>query len=336
MKLMIQVIRNLLFVIGMLFAFQSLADDKPVNNAPPAPVVKVGAYITSIYDIDIPGKKFTITAWLWATYDPNELPRGVKDYKFYNYIEFTNARSWEVSEIERFVLTNSDGTEHSMSKIVAVINQDWDMTDFPFDKQELKINIESVELDSKGLEYVPDTEASKLSDDFKLTEWRTGQFEVRAFDYEYDTTFGQENVERASYPRFQIIIPLERHGSRIFWTYYLGFFVSYIVIITLYFFNKNQIEARVGIIVSAIFATVGNKYSIDLLLPSMNTFTLSDLIQVLTFSIVAIGLFNTVAIAWGNGKEKAKVLVNRIDAVMTSLIAVGYPSILAYAVFMTP
>lgn len=46
--------------------------------------IPVGIYITSLYDLDIPEKKFTVSAWIWSTYNPALLP---EEYKFHNKIE---------------------------------------------------------------------------------------------------------------------------------------------------------------------------------------------------------------------------------------------------------
>src|SRR6187402_729076 len=108
--------------------------------------IPVGIYITSLYALDIPEKKFTVSAWIWSTYDPALLS---EDYKFYNKIEITNARTWEIIENENFTIKNSDGTVHTMTKFTAEINQEWNVKYFPFDKQDVTINIESIEMDSK-------------------------------------------------------------------------------------------------------------------------------------------------------------------------------------------
>ncbi len=294
--------------------------------------IPVGIYITSLYALDIPEKKFTVSAWIWSTYDPKLLP---EDYKFYNKIEITNARSWSIIENENFTIENADGTRHSMTKFTAEINQNWNVKYFPFDKQDVTINIESIELDSKQIKFVPDRENSLLSDDLELSGWNVSPIQMRSFDYKYPTTFGIQSGAKGIYPRMSFVIPIERNGDRIFWTYFLGFFVSYIIICILYFFNGEMIESRVGLIMTALFACVGNKYTIDLLLPSNDVFTLSDLIQVASFFIVGVGLLSSVMIVYLM-KKGIEALAYKIDLLITWAVTIGYPVVILYGVLMAP
>lgn len=294
--------------------------------------IPVGIYITSLYALDIPDKKFTVSAWIWSTFDPVLLP---EDYKFHNKIEITNARTWEIIENENFTIKNSDGTVHTMTKFTAEINQDWNVKYFPFDKQDVTINIESIELDSKQIKFVPDTANSLVSDELELPGWIVSPIQLRSFDYKYPTTFGIQSGAKGIYPRMSFVIPIERNGTRIFWTYFLGFFVSYIIICILYFFNGELIESRVGLIMTALFAVVGNKYTIDLLLPSNDVFTLSDLIQVASFIIVGIGLLSSVMIVYLM-KKGGEQLAYRIDLFITWLVTIGYPLVIFYGVLTAP
>ena len=292
--------------------------------------IPVGIYITSLYDLDIPARKFTVSAWIWSTYNPALLP---EDYKFFNKIEITNARTWSTIENENYTIKNSDGTVHTMTKFTAEINQNWNVKYFPFDRQEMVISVESVDLDSRQIEFVPDTVNSMVGDELILSGWNILPIQIRGFDYKYPTTFGIKSGAKGVYPRMSFVVPIERYGHRIFWTYFLGFFVSYIIICILHFFGGELIESRVGLIMTALFACVGNKYTVDLLLPSNDVFTLSDLIQVASFIIVGIGLLSSVmlVVLMKKGMEQ---LAHRIDRVITWAIALGYPVVMVYGVSM--
>ncbi|GAA6135365.1 hypothetical protein NBRC116188_21550 [Oceaniserpentilla sp. 4NH20-0058] len=322
-------LNKLLLILTCLFAFSlSAYGQEVVVDDSERVEIPVGLYVTSLYDLDMAEKKYTITAWIWSTYDPQLMP---KDFKFFNRIEITNARNWAILETENFTIDNPDGTKHSMTKFTAEVNQDWDLTYFPFDKQFITLNIESVELDSTFMKYVPDTENSMLSDNLDLIGWYVKPIQVRSFDYKYPTTFGLQSGAKGVYPRISVVIPMERDGTRMFWTYFLGFFVSYVIISILYFFNRTSLDSRVGLIMSALFACVGNKYTIDILLPSNSVFTLSDLIQIATFFIVGVGLLSSVMILQLMKWER-KELAYKIDFAITMLVIVGYPSIIAYGV----
>jgi hypothetical protein len=321
------------FLLGFLLFAALCTKAEEIDYASDSRIeIPVGIYITSLYDLDIPEKKFTISAWIWSTYDPKLLP---EDYKFYNKIEMTNARSWEIIENENFTIDNPDGTRHSMTKFTAEINQDWNVKYFPFDQQNMTLNIESIELDSTQIKFVPDRGNSRVSDELELSGWHVSPIQIRSFDYKYPTTFGIQSGAQGIYPRMSFVIPIERYGSRIFWTYFLGFFVSYIIICILIFFNGELIESRIGLIMTALFACVGNKYTIDLLLPSNDVFTLSDLIQVASFIIVGVGLLSSVLIVVLM-KKGMELVAHRIDLFITWAVTLGYPLAILYGVSMAP
>jgi hypothetical protein len=327
-----QLISRLLCVIFLSLISLALTAEEIEYESENRIEIPVGIYITSLYALDIPEKKFTVSAWIWSTYDPARLP---EDYRFYNKIEITNARSWEIIENENFTIKNSDGTVHTMTKFTADINQNWDVKYFPFDKQNVTINIESIELDSKQIKFVPDTANSMVSDELQLSGWTIAPIQIRSFDYKYPTTFGIQSGAKGIYPRMSFVIPIERNGTRIFWTYFLGFFVSYIIICLLYFFSGELIESRVGLIMTALFACVGNKYTIDLLLPSNDVFTLSDLIQVASFIIVGIGLLSSVMLVVLM-KRGAEHLAHKIDFAITWVVTIAYPAVILYGVMVAP
>ncbi len=331
MRIHTQLIGKFIGCVLLLLAFSARAEEV-VYEGKNRIEIPVGVYVTSLYALDIPDKKFTVSAWIWPTYDPKLLP---EDYKFYNKIEITNARSWSIIDTENFTIQNDDGTIHTMTKFVADINQDWDIKYFPFDQQNVTINIESVELDSAKIKFVPDMKNSLLSDNLTLSGWSLLPIDIRAFDYKYPTNFGIQSGAKGVYPRMSIVIPIERHGNRIFWTYFLGFFVAYVIISLLYFFNETMFESRVGLIMSALFACVGNKYTVDISLPSTDVFTLSDLIQVASFVIVGIGLFSSVMVVLLT-KKGLQQLAYRIDLVVTWAVIIAYPSVIYYGVLMAP
>ena len=322
--------RTAICAVAFLLLLPAMAEETHINSDSRIKI-PIGVYVTSLYNLDIPNKSFTIKAWIWSTYDPKKMPNS---FKFYNKIEFTNARDWHIIESENFTIDNLDGTRHTMTKFTANINQDWDIRHFPFDQQTMMLKIESIELDSYAIQYVPDMKNSLISDDLVLSGWDISPIQIRSFDYKYPTTFGLQNGTRGIYPRMTVTIPITRDGTRIFWTYFLGFFVAYVIISILPFFNRTMIDSRVGLIMSALFACVGNKYTIDLLLPSNAVFTLSDLIQVATFIIVGLGLLSSVMIVLLSKKGKQE-LAYRIDTCMNIGIIFGYPMVIYIGVMQT-
>jgi hypothetical protein len=172
-----------------------------------------------------------------------------------------------------------------------------------------------------------------VSNDFSLNGWRISPLQLESLIYQYPTTFGIEDSTKGTYSRLIVKIPIERNGLRLFLTVFLGFFISYVIIITLVMLDKDMLSNKISLIMTALFATVGNKHIIDNYFPTQTAFSLSDLIQVATFIIVAVGLINTVTVIKlvKNGRE---TFANRLDYLTFILIAPTYPIVIAAGVYL--
>lgn len=297
--------------------------------------IPVGIFVTSIYGLNFAGERYSVVFWAWATYHPQQIKTvtGGHDYVFLDHIEIVNAQERKLSPTEQYIVNHPDGSQYVIGKFAATLNQNWDVSHFPFDKQTLKIVIESVELDSNILKFVPDVKNSLVSNDFSLNGWRIAPIQLKNFIYQYPSTFGIEDSTKGMFSRLVVEIPIERNGLRLFLTIFLGFFISYVIIITLVMLDKEMLSNKISLIMTALFATVGNKHIIDNYFPTQTTFSLSDLIQIATFIIVAMGLINTVIVIRliKNGKE---TFAGRLDYLTFILIAPTYPTVIAIGVYL--
>jgi len=293
----------------------------------------VGVFVTSIYDLDFTGEKYSAVFWVWATYDPEIFGDVVEgEYVFFDRIEIVNAQEKNLSPTEQYVIDNPDGSQYAIAKFSATLNQNWEVRHFPFDRQMLRIKIESVGIDCSTIHFVPDLENSLVSSDFSLSGWKISPIQLEGLAYEYPSTFGDPNGAKGVYPRMLVSVPLEREGARIFVTAFLGFFVAYIIIAMLVILDKEMLSDRLSLIMTALFAAIGNKYTIDFFFPTQVHFSLSDLIQVATFAIVAVGLINTVIIIRlvKLGRDE---LARKLDRWVFMVVTPAYPMIVLAGVY---
>lgn len=259
-----------------------------------APIeIPVGIFVTSIYGIDFHSEQFTVTFWLWTTFPTETMNEMMGEgYKGFNQIEIINAQNRVISPTDQFVVPNpSNGTTYAIAKFTATINQHWDVRNFPFDRQNLSIIFESVGIQSNVINFVPDIQNSLVSEELNINGWVIEDLRMDALNYEYRSTFGDPSGQIGNYPRIVATIPLRRIGFRLFINSFLGFFISYVIISLIYFL---EVDSRIGLIMTAIFAAVGNKYTMDTYFPNQSAFSLSDLIQICTFGMIAIGIVTTI------------------------------------------
>lgn len=325
----------------MLLTRPNPVSGQSINNGPvlhddhtgPPYEIAVGVFVTSIYDMDFVGESYSTVFWIWATYDPKQLSEITEgEYIFFDRIEIVNAQEKNLDPTEQYVVDNPDGSQYAIAKFSATLNQNWDVRHFPFDRQMLEITIESVGMDYSQIYFVPDLENSLVSSDFSLSGWKISPIQLKGLPYVYPSTFGDQNGVRGVYPRMLVSVPLERAGARIFVTAFLGFFVAYIIIAMLIVLDKEMLSDRLSLIMTALFAAIGNKYTIDFFFPTQVYFSLSDLIQVATFAIVAVGLINTV-ITIRLIKLGYDELARKLDRWVFMIVTPAYPLIVLVGVY---
>ena len=294
--------------------------------------IPVGIFVTSIYGIDFRSEQYTITFWLWATF-PTEGMRKIAggDYIPFNTIEIVNAQNKTISPTDQYIIPNSeDGTTYAIAKFTATIIQHWDVRNFPFDQQNLNLVIESVGIQSNMINFVPDKHNSLVSEELKISGWTIEDLQLDTLNYEYKSTFGDPSGQIGNYPRVIAQIPIKRIGFRLFINSFLGFFIAYVIISLTYFVD---VDSRIGLTMTAIFAAVGNKYTIDTYFPNQSAFSLSDLIQICSFGIIALGIVTTIiSIRLNNKKQFAQA--KKIDRLAQFIFVPAYIIVIALGIAM--
>ncbi len=278
---------------------------------------KIGMYVLSLSDFKIDDQSFKADFWIWFIYDNDSLV--MKDA-----IEIMNAKSTEFSN---YSIEKKGGKNWAQVKCKAVINQNWDVTKFPFDKQDLSIKIEHTMLDADEVVFIADSENSKIDSTFFLDDWDINSFQLKSIKRTYNTTFGDPVLKGSStYPGVEAEIIITRaHSQGILVKMLTGVYVAFSIAL-LGFLIKPSLADRLGLCVGGIFAAVGNKYIIESVVPSSTANTLLDSIHNLTFVAILIMIALTVvSLKWSDTEdEKLKMRSQKIDRISFVVLLVGF------------
>src|SRR4051812_34912165 len=130
--------------------------------------VKVGTYVISVHDINFHEKEYTARFWLWFVYNN-------PDFDFSNQLDIPNAKSIDDPEI---INDSIDGKAWAIMKMKATMKESWNVKDFPFDQQHLRVQIENTLFDNNSLVFVPDIEGSKFDKKEAIDGWEITYFKV--------------------------------------------------------------------------------------------------------------------------------------------------------------
>jgi hypothetical protein len=271
--------------------------------------VKVGAYVISVHDINFHDKEYTIRFWLWFLH-------GNDDFDFSKQLDIPNAKS---IEFEEPIIDSLDGKAWVIMKMKCVMKQNWNVRDFPFDNQTLRVQIENTLFDKHSLLFVPDTIGTKFDDEEAIDGWIFSRFNVVNAENAYATGFGDVRPQKQSsvFSQFVIEMDIDRDAWGLFMKIFIGMYISFLIAIIAFTPHPSELEPRFGLPVGGLFAAVGNKYIIDSLMPESSSFTLVDTLHALTFfGILATLIVSAVTLKLHDyGKTEKARRVNRVASI---------------------
>lgn len=274
------------FLALFLFVFMPLSLLAQDENEPKPDTVTIGAYIISIHDIDFHNKEYTTRFWLWTLHENNG------KFDFPNQLDIPNAKDIEKPDVISDTLNNR---VWQLLKMKSVMKQNWEVTDFPFDKQKLVIHVENSIYDRNSLVFVPDNLGSTYDREMTIDGWHISNFTVTKDVKEYTTVFGDPSSDmlHSEYASFNIQIDIERNAWGLFMKIFIGMYIAFMISVLSFTTQPSELEPRFGLPVGGLFAAVGNKYIIDSLLPESSTFTLVDSLHATTF----LAIFTTLLVS---------------------------------------
>jgi hypothetical protein len=275
--------------------------------------VRTGAYVISVHDINFRDKEYTMRFWLWFLY---KNPK----FNFSTQLDLPNAKSIEDPEI---ITDTLNGKVWVMMKMKATMKENWNVHDFPFDRQHLHVQIENTLFDQSSLVFRPDLDGSKYDIKEAIDGWIIRNFKVSAGLNDYETGFGDPSQQVENFSTFNIDMDIERDAWGLFTKIFIGMYIAFLIAIISFTPHPSELEPRFGLPVGGLFAAVGNKYIIDSLLPESSSFTLVDTLHTLTF----LGIFATLVVSAICLKlnERGKTdLTRKVNKIGSRVVIISY------------
>lgn len=279
--------------------------------------VSVGAYITSVHNIDFKEKQYSLNMWLWLKYRKPE-------FDFAKYLEVPMAKSFEKSYFT--VDTLDDGRIYMIMKLQCLMKDSWKIKNFPFDKQKIRFSVENSQYDSRSLIFVVDTFGRHYS------KWTTSGWNIIPDSFivstgikKYETAFGDPSFKKphSEFSSFKIQIGIERDSWELFLKLFLGMYLSFLLSLGCFFIHTDHMDSRFSLSVGSLFAIIGNKYIIDSSLPETTSFTLVDALHGLTlFFVFAVVLCSIYSLKLIKSDKIQKAI--RFDGIAACVILVTY------------
>jgi hypothetical protein len=228
------------------------------------------------------------------------------EFDFSKQLDIPNAKEISPPEI---IVDSLNGKAWAILKMKCKMKENWEVHDFPFDSQHLKVQIENTLFDNKNLVFVADTTGSRYDEKETIDGWSMKNFRVVGSNNDYETGFGDSSNPYQVFSSFNIEMEIERDAWGLFLKIFIGMYIAFLIAIISFTPHPSELEPRFGLPVGGLFAAVGNKYIIDSLLPETTTFTLVDTLHSLTFfAIFATLLVSAFALKLHDNNKSEKAL----------------------------
>jgi hypothetical protein len=315
--------KTAIFTILFIVNSSSLLTRSYAQSKPPD-TVTTGIYITSIHDIDFKQNEYTINLWLWLKYKN-------KAFDFLQNLEVPQAKTF--SKLYS-TIDSSNGQVFVLMKIQAVMKDSWKITNFPFDRQRLRLSFENSQFDSRSMVFAVDTPGKHFDPRFTLRGWKIDSFTISTGIKAYETAFGDATLDKAhtEYSSYRVNIGINRNAAELFWKMFIGMYVSFLISYVCFYIHADNIDSRFGLSVGSLFAAIGNKYIIDSSLPESTSFTLVDALHGITLFFIFMVITSS-AYSLKLAKENKIKQANRFDMVAAQIFLVLYLSLNFYLIY---
>lgn len=256
------------------------------------PNIIFGADIQDIYEVDVNSNSFTADFYYWIKYDSTN--SGAE-----RYILFQNMKQSESSK-ELLYEKKQGSTIYKLYRGSGKFFVDFEMSQFPFDEQELEIQVQmlqpsdymSISFDLASME-----DPQVAMDKFKVTGWDKANYFVTVDNLLTENLRGDQLEGEQRLRKFKNVV-FRLKIKRLIWPAVLQivlplFMIGSIAIAVM--FLRNQKFKNLGEVAAGIFLTIV-AFSIALsdMAPSSSVLTKADLLFLLTFLVVCIGFLNLI------------------------------------------
>ena len=292
-------------------------------------VATIGVVLIDAGNFDYPNATFQSTFWIWSASDSKEI----------DALENLDIRNAVEVEIITDIAETEQKRHWHLQKIRGTFRNYWDLSKYPFDKQELKIYLEEGSLDSNQFSYALDNESRSYFHNPNLKGWSVEGMNVDVGTTRYESNFGQlalEDLVTSSFAAAEVTVKLRRSNWTSFWRISSGAFISLALVLSsflLSFKHITHVNARFGLLGGSAFANVISIRNVSSKTGAVPYITFIDQIHLIPMAAILFGLVITLYNLRIYNKGQNINLCYKIDKysmiAISSFAAVGFLTVFA-------
>lgn len=263
--------------------------------------VLISLSLADIEHIDTKSQTFDAEFYLWLKWKEG---RSGKNIEYMNATDFKNI----------FYDEWADSLQRVSAKVRGTFKSRFDVGEYPFDKQILKIRISDYDWNFDSLTYEVETSKIGISKEIFNDEW-----EIKLIG----ATANKEYISEDNFSVFEFVIEIQRKSFSVFIKIIIPLFIIMAIAFLNLFVPKDQIESGIGLGISSLLSIIALHFSISSQLPEVNYATKVDILFIVSF------FFNLLLIIWVVAGYNLtlgdkKYLIKKIDRYIKPLVPLLY------------
>jgi len=299
-------------------------------------IFEISIDVKDIKELDINKNQFFSKFLLssYSEYDLEYITSNKKDTINFNHNEFfklqtkeTNLNIKKIGEPNVYrkadysYLMYDKFVTKSVNLIQSPFDVNWNLKNYPFDKQELKFKFVST-VDSSIVKLLPskifsssfETNMENLEDGFVIDNIT---YNHKYNKDESDIIRTSPDVQRPIVTEtLEVVLNLDRKGSWLYLKLFFGAFISFLISWVIFFIPQKDFGSRIELAVAAVFGALGNKYFVESIIPDVQILTKADIINNVVILLIVYNIL--IAIAQKNKKIKWSLIETDKGALIKS------------------
>ena len=325
-------IRILSGVLLFLFAGLALAENCsfPAHDLSALPQtsggpveVDIHLYLSDLIEIHDSRQSFVSDVFIRAQWQDSRLvhsgsqPCYVDQHDIWTpQLKLLNRRSLEQVQPPQFSVA-PDGTVMQAVRFYGDFSFRADLTDFPFDEQELRFIIISA-YETRDVAIVANRASLGMGEQLSVANW---QVQLReGMDSEHYVASLDRHLSR-----FDVIFDAQRLTGFYTWQLLVPLFLVVMMTWTVFWMPLEFVAPRVGLVATSMLTLIAYRFSMASILPPIAYLTRLDLFMVASSVLVFAALASAVAVTWLEGRGN----IQRAERLNTA------SRVLAPALFLT-
>jgi len=261
---------------------QTAPAGKPPTGTPA--VCTIGVNIEDLYDLDMARDTFGAILWIWSLCPSSDVaPLGT--------IAFPTSSSLNLGPVETDALASSG--QYASRRVQGTFRFNWDMYDYPFDRQHLVIPIDETQYTAARVVFEPDLKSSFITPEVReqLFEWRISDLALATSVSEAPSTYGLPDPDNARYARLEVSLDFQRDHLVTFMKLTSGVFAGVFIAFLSFFYDPNDrsgFGGKLGLLVGVLFAVLLNLRSADSSIGDTGHLTLVTRIHLATLGFIVL------------------------------------------------